>query len=137
MRKIKFTSWQDGEFYLGFLNDYPDYLTQAMSREELTDNLKSLLVDNGSAFSNMEQKMSTLISLAEAQPKLQELIDEVSISREPITITGKTHNAILISEEIWQGIQETIYLLSIPEVGESIKIGLLTPVSECSEELDW
>ncbi|MCY7331077.1 MAG: type II toxin-antitoxin system HicB family antitoxin [Pseudanabaena sp. CAN_BIN31] len=45
MRKIKFTSWQDGEFYLGFLNDYPDYLTQSMSREELTDNLKSLLVD--------------------------------------------------------------------------------------------
>jgi len=45
MRKIKFTSWQDGEFYLGFLNDYPNYLTQAMSREELTDNLKSLLVD--------------------------------------------------------------------------------------------
>jgi prevent-host-death family protein len=85
----------------------------------------------------MEPKMSTLISLAEAQPKLQELIDEVSISREPITITGKTHNAILVSEEIWQGIQETIYLLSIPEVGESIKVGLLTPVSECSEELDW
>jgi prevent-host-death family protein len=70
--------------------------------------------------------MSTLISLAEAQPKLQELIDEVSISREPIIITGKNHNAILISEEIWQGIQETIYLLSIPEVGESIKAGLLT-----------
>ncbi len=45
MRKIKFTSWQDGEFYLGFLNNYPDYLTQAMSREELIDNLKSLLVD--------------------------------------------------------------------------------------------
>ncbi len=45
MRKIKFTSWQDGEFYLGFLNDYPNYLTQAMSREELIDNLKSLLVD--------------------------------------------------------------------------------------------
>jgi len=61
----------------------------------------------------------------------------VSISHEPITITGKTHNAILISEEIWQGIQETIYLLSIPEVGESIKIGLLTPLSECIEELDW
>lgn len=45
MRKIKFTSWQDGEFYLGFLNDYPDYLTQAMSREELADNLKSMLFD--------------------------------------------------------------------------------------------
>ena len=45
MRTIKFTSWQDGDFFIGFLNDYPDYLTQGMSREELADNLKSLLID--------------------------------------------------------------------------------------------
>ncbi len=45
MRVVKFTSWQDGEFYLGFLNDYPDYLTQGVNKEELADNLKSLLND--------------------------------------------------------------------------------------------
>ena len=45
MRTIKFTSWQDGDFFIGFLNDYPDYLTQGMSKEELAENLKSLLVD--------------------------------------------------------------------------------------------
>ena len=45
MRKIKFTSWQDGEFYFGFFNDYPNYFIKVMSREELIDNLKSLLVD--------------------------------------------------------------------------------------------
>ena len=45
MRTIKFTSCQDGDFFIGFLNDYPDYLTQGMSREELADNLKSLLID--------------------------------------------------------------------------------------------
>ena len=45
MRTIKFTSWQDGDFFIGFINDYPDYLTQGMSREELADNLKSLLID--------------------------------------------------------------------------------------------
>jgi len=45
MRTIKFTSWQDGDFFIGFLNYYPDYLTQGMSREELADNLKSLLID--------------------------------------------------------------------------------------------
>ena len=45
MRMIKFTSWQDGDFFIGFLNDYPDYLTQGMSREELAENLRSLLVD--------------------------------------------------------------------------------------------
>ena len=45
MRTIKFTSWQDDNFFIGFLNDSPDYLTQGMSREELAENLRSLLVD--------------------------------------------------------------------------------------------
>jgi len=45
MRTIKFTSWQDDNFFIGFLNDYPDYLTQGMSKEELAENLRSLLVD--------------------------------------------------------------------------------------------
>jgi len=45
MRTIKYTFWQDGEFYLGFLNEYPDYETQAYSKEELLENLKSLLED--------------------------------------------------------------------------------------------
>lgn len=45
MRAVKYTSWQDGEFFLGFLNDYPDYMTQGMDKEELAENLKSLLVD--------------------------------------------------------------------------------------------
>jgi predicted RNase H-like HicB family nuclease len=45
MKTLKFTYWKDGDYYLGFLNDYPDYQTQGMSKEELTDNLKGLLVD--------------------------------------------------------------------------------------------
>lgn len=45
MKSVKFTFWQDGEFYLGFLNDYPDYQTQATSKEELIENLKDLLLD--------------------------------------------------------------------------------------------
>ncbi|MBV5310647.1 type II toxin-antitoxin system HicB family antitoxin [Chromatium okenii] len=45
MKAVKFTSWKDGEFYIGFLNDYPDYMTQGLSKEELVDNLKSLLHD--------------------------------------------------------------------------------------------
>lgn len=45
MRTIKFTSWQDGEFFIGFLNDYPDYQTQAFSKEELVENIKDLLTD--------------------------------------------------------------------------------------------
>jgi predicted RNase H-like HicB family nuclease len=45
MKTIKFTFWQDGEFFIGFLNDYPDYETQGYSKEELLENLKSLLKD--------------------------------------------------------------------------------------------
>lgn len=45
MRTIKYTTWQDGEFFIGFLNDYPDYQTQGYSKEELVENLKSLLED--------------------------------------------------------------------------------------------
>jgi len=45
MRNVKYTVWQDGEFYLGYLNEYPDYWTQGYSKDELKDNLKELLVD--------------------------------------------------------------------------------------------
>ena len=45
MRNVKYTVWQDGEFYLGYLNEYPDYWTQGYSKDELKENLKDLLVD--------------------------------------------------------------------------------------------
>lgn len=45
MKTIKYTFWQDGEFFIGFLNDYPDYETQSYSKDELLENLKSLLQD--------------------------------------------------------------------------------------------
>ena len=84
----------------------------------------------------MEFEMPT-ITVTNARSKLYRLIDEVTSSHEPITITGKRGNAILISEEDWKSIQETLYLLSVPGMGDSIRKGLKTPVEECSEELDW
>jgi predicted RNase H-like HicB family nuclease len=45
MRNVKYTFWQDGEFFLGYLNDYPDYWTQGTSKEDLMENLKDLLID--------------------------------------------------------------------------------------------
>ncbi len=45
MRTLEYTFWQDGEFFIGHLNEYPDYETQAYSKEELLENLKDLLVD--------------------------------------------------------------------------------------------
>jgi antitoxin YefM len=77
------------------------------------------------------------ITASEARANLYRLIDEAARSHEAIRITGKRSNAILISEEDWSAIQETLYLLAVPGMRESIKEGLQTPVDECEEDLDW
>lgn len=77
------------------------------------------------------------ITATEARGNLYRLIDETAASHEPITISGKRNNAVLVSEEDWAAIQETLYLLSVPNMRESIREGMDAPVSECSEELDW
>ena len=77
------------------------------------------------------------INITKARSNLYRLIDETSNSHEPIQITGKRSNAILISEDDWQATQETLHLLSIPGMRESIQKGLKNPIEECSEELDW
>ena len=45
MRKLEYTFWKDGEFYIGHLNNYPDYESQGYSKEELIQNLTDLLID--------------------------------------------------------------------------------------------
>jgi antitoxin YefM len=77
------------------------------------------------------------VSVNSAQTNLPQLIDEVAQSHKPILITGAKVNAVLLSEEDWASIQETLYLLSIPNLRESIKAGLTTPVEACDGELDW
>ncbi len=79
----------------------------------------------------------TILNVTEARSRLYNLIDEASTSHQPIIITGKRSNAVLVSEEDWKAISETLNLLSIPGMRESIKEGMETPIEECSEELDW
>lgn len=79
----------------------------------------------------------TTITVTEARANIYKLIDEVVSSHKPITITGKRSNAILISEEDWNAIQETLYLLNIPGMRESIIEGMNTPVDKCKEDLNW
>jgi prevent-host-death family protein len=78
-----------------------------------------------------------IINVTEARAKLYSLIDETASTHEPIVITGKRSNAILVSEEDWNALSETLYLLSIPKMRESIKEGLTEPLSDCSTELNW
>jgi prevent-host-death family protein len=68
---------------------------------------------------------------------LHGLLEQAASGHEPILITGKRANAVLISEDDWHAVQETLYLLSMPGMRESIRKGLRTPVSGCSTELEW
>ena len=77
------------------------------------------------------------LSVSEARKKLFKLVDDVTESHIPVTITGKRNNAVLLSEEDWSSIQETLHLMSIPGMKESIQEGLDTPVEDCSKELNW
>ncbi len=79
----------------------------------------------------------TTLTASQARSELYKLLDKVAASHEPIQITGKRNNAVLISEEDWSSIKETLYLLSIPKMRESIKKGLKTPLKECSRKLEW
>jgi prevent-host-death family protein len=80
--------------------------------------------------------MQTL-KASEARANLYRLIDEAAESHEPIVISGKRSSAVLISAEDWSAIQETLYLLSVPGMRESIKEGMAEPLAESANELDW
>jgi len=78
-----------------------------------------------------------ILNATEARSKLYSLIDETTDTHQPIVITGKRGNAVLVSEEDWNAIVETLHLLSVPGMRESIKDGMNQNLSECSKELDW
>jgi prevent-host-death family protein len=79
----------------------------------------------------------TTLSATEARKTLYSLVDDVAASHEPIQIVGKRNTAVLIAEEDWRAIQETLFLTSIPGMRESIQDGIKSPVDECDEELEW
>jgi prevent-host-death family protein len=77
------------------------------------------------------------MTATQARSNLYRLLDEVAESHDPVLITGKKNNAVLVSEKDWEAIQETMYLLSIPGMRDSIRTGLNTPLDQCDEDLDW
>ena len=80
--------------------------------------------------------MKTLTA-TQARKQIYRLLDEASDTHKPIQITGKRSNAVLISEDDWQSIQETLYLTSIPSMQESIVEGMNTALEQTDEELNW
>jgi prevent-host-death family protein len=79
----------------------------------------------------------TALNATEARANLYSLIDETASTHRPILIKGKRSNAVLLSEDDWNAINETLYLVSIPGMRESIMDGMATDVGQCGTELDW
>ncbi|MBX3588997.1 MAG: type II toxin-antitoxin system Phd/YefM family antitoxin [Ramlibacter sp.] len=81
--------------------------------------------------------MTIPITASEARASLYRLIDEASESHQPILIAGKRSSAVLVAAEDWQAIQETLYLLSILGMGESIRKGMAEPLAKSARKLNW
>ena len=80
--------------------------------------------------------MATL-NATEARANLYKLIDDTAANHEPVIITGKRGNAVLLAEDDWNAINETLYLLSVPGMRESIIDGMQEALDDCANELDW
>ena len=79
----------------------------------------------------------TTVNVTEARANLYKLIDDTSISHEPVVITGKRGNAVLLAEDDWNSINETLHLLSVPSMRESILSGMQENLDDMSTELEW
>jgi len=77
------------------------------------------------------------VTATRARAQLYRLMDEVAVTSEPVAISGRRTDAVLVSGDDWRAIQETLFLLSIPGMRASIRRGLATPIEKCVEELDW
>ncbi len=80
---------------------------------------------------------TSTISVTSARARLYRLVDEAVSSHKPVVIRGKRGNAVLLSENDWNAISETLHLVSLPGMSESIQEELKEKIAECSKKLDW
>ena len=78
----------------------------------------------------------TSVSVTTARTTLYRLIAKLQDGEAPVLITGKKGNAVLLSEQDWRAIEETLFLVSIPNMADSIKKGMKEPISLCVETID-
>ena len=89
------------------------------------------------AYWQLENPVITPITASQARADLYRLIDQTSESHQPVLISGKRSSAVLVSAEDWQAIQETLYLLSVPGMRESIKKGMAEPLGKSAQAVVW
>lgn len=85
----------------------------------------------------MIKRHTTVLTASEARANLYRLIDQAAETHEPISISGKRANAVLVAESDWNAMRETLYLLSVPGMRESIKEGMAQSPETLAKELDW
>jgi len=79
----------------------------------------------------------TSITAADAQDKLSALVEQTATEHKPLLITGRNSSAVLVAEEDWRGLQETLYLLSVPGMRDKLEEGLRTDIKDCSTDPGW
>jgi prevent-host-death family protein len=81
--------------------------------------------------------MTKVMTVSQARTNIYKIMDETAQTHQPIMITGKRNNVVMISEEDWNAIEETLYLNSITGMANSIKEAMDAPDSEFSEDIEW
>ena len=81
--------------------------------------------------------MTKVMTVSQARTNIYKIMDETAQTHQPIMITGKRNNVVMLSEDDWNAIEETLFLNSIPGMASSIKEAMDTPNSEFSEEIEW
>jgi prevent-host-death family protein len=84
----------------------------------------------------VEDKMPAL-SVSKVKENLDAILDEAQNTFEPIIIVGKNSSAVLVSEDVWRSVEETLYLNSMPGMKESIIAGMQEKIEDCSKEIEW
>tara|TARA_B100000787_G_scaffold20306_1_gene13889 strand:- start:282 stop:563 length:282 start_codon:yes stop_codon:yes gene_type:complete len=84
-----------------------------------------------------EDFIMTTLKVTEARVNLYKLIDDTLVNHEPVVITGKRGNAVLLAEDDWNAINETLHLLSVPGMRESILEGMQESIDGAATQLNW
>jgi len=78
-----------------------------------------------------------VLNVKNAKKKLDSILEEVQDTYEPLIIAGEKHSAVLISEDVWRSIEETLYLSSIPGMKDSIINGMKEKIEDCASTVEW
>jgi prevent-host-death family protein len=81
--------------------------------------------------------MTKIMSVSQVRADIYNIMDETAQTHEPVLITGKRNNVVMVSQEDWNAIEETLYLNAIPNMVSSIQSSMNAPDSEFSETIQW